>query len=93
MTREVVLTKEVLGGNQEIDILLDIPFESFRFFYFLDDTDFRATSRGLKVTRELCFYDNIQRSFYLDYFAGMGLKMQVLLVSNRLIGIIYFSFH
>ena len=91
VTREEVLTEEALGESSERYVFLDIPFESFRIFSFLDDTGFRTTSPGGSVTREYGFYDDVQRAFYSGYFAGHGLKAQVLSLPNGMIGSIFVS--
>ena len=70
-------------------ISLDIPFETFRIFGFLDDTGFRTTVPGLSTRRTFGFHDDVQRSFYSAYFAGHGIKVQAVTLPNGMFGSIY----
>ena len=38
---------------------------------------------------EGCFFDGIQRSFYLGYFGGHGMKLQALTLKNGMFGSVY----
>ena len=67
-------------------ISLDIPYNAFRIFGFLDDTGFRTTTPGIESRRVNGFHDDVQHSFYSGYFAGHGLKVQGLTLSNGMIG-------
>ena len=70
-------------------IHIEIPFESFRIFGFIDDTGFRTTAPGIGARRRYGFNDDVQRSFYSGYFAGHGLKVQAVTFPNGMIGSIY----
>ena len=70
-------------------ISINIPFESFRIFSFLDDTGFRTSAPGRETRREYGFFDDVQRSFYSAYFSGHGLKVQALMLPNGMIGSVY----
>ena len=70
-------------------ISLDIPYDAFRIFGFLDDTGFRTTTPGGESRRINGFFDDVQRSFYSGYFAGHGLKVQALTLPNGMIGSCY----
>jgi hypothetical protein len=59
--QESVLEPDI--GNQQ-HIFLDIPFESFRIFGFLDDTGIRTNAPGIEARRTHGFFQDIQRSFY-----------------------------
>ena len=82
-----------IGGNidetQNQYFYLDIPFESFRIFGFLDDTGFRTTAPGNNTRRRMGFSDDIQRTFYSGYFGHHGLKIQALTLPNGMFGSIY----
>ena len=69
-----------------IYVFLDIPFNSFRIFGFLDDTAFCTNSPGMTTQRALGFIDDAQRAFYLGYFKGHGVKAQVISFPNGMVG-------
>jgi hypothetical protein len=71
--------------------ILNIPFDSFRIFGFLDDTGFRTCAPGRSTRRRYGFHDDVQRAFYSGYFAGHGLKVQAVTLPNGLFGSIYVS--
>jgi hypothetical protein len=52
------------GVGHQQHIFLDIPFESFRIFGFLDDTGIRTNAPGIEARRTQGFFHDIQRSFY-----------------------------
>ena len=86
----VSYTVEENGRSGESTIVrLTIPFDNFRIFSFLDDTGFRTNAPGIGLRRQYRFYDDIQHSFYSGYFAGHGLKVQVLFLPNGMIGSIF----
>ena len=93
--RETIWRKVSAGGTIEIDgvnetlVTLDMPFDSFRVFGFLDDTGFRTTAPGIGARRRLGFVDDAQRAFYSGYFAAHGIKVQAITLPNGLIGSIY----
>ena len=72
-------------------IFLNIPFESFHIFGFMDDTYCRTTRPGTSVTRHFGFFDDIQRAFYSGYFASHGLKAQVVCLPNGMVGSIFLA--
>ena len=77
------------SNNPTRYITLQIPYESFRIFGFLDDTGFWTSTPGRETSRTHGFYDDVQRSFYSAYFAGHGLKVQALTLPNGMFGSIY----
>ena len=77
------------GANGTNLVSINIPFNSFRIFGFLDDTGFKTTSPGNERRRVFGFIDDIQRAFYSAYFAGHGIKIQVLSLPNRMVGLVY----
>ena len=68
---------------------LQIPFDSFRIFGFLDDTGFRTTAPGIEARRTMGFFDDVQRSFYSGYFGHHGMKVQALTLPNGMFGSVY----
>ena len=40
---------------------------------------------------ELCFFDDMQRSFYGGYFGGHGFKVHALMLPNGMFGLIYLA--
>jgi hypothetical protein len=68
---------------------VDMPYESFRIFGFLDDTGFRTTAPGIGVRRRLGFNDDVQRSFYSGYFGHHGLKIQAVTLPNGMFGSVF----
>ena len=97
--RRAIWHKLVTGATIEEDgrsgdrrqITLDIPFETFRIFGFIDDTGFRTTAPGREARRVYGFFDDVQRSFYSGYFAGHGMKVQVVSLPNGMVGSIYIA--
>ena len=77
-------TIETNGSNETL-VTLNIPFDSFRIFGFLDDTGFRTTAPGIGIRRRLGFIDDMQRVFYFGCFAAHGIKVQVVTLPNGLI--------
>ena len=82
------------GVTDEIEIL-DIAFEVFRVFGFIDDTHIKSCRPGSgpvgdtpgaprRVNAEL-----IQRSFYSGYLRAHGLKFQTVLLPNGLFGSVF----
>ena len=67
-------------------VYLDIQFESWRIFGFLDDTGFRTTAPGVGTIRRHGFHDDTQRAFYSAYFAGHGLKIRAITLPNEMLG-------
>ena len=55
-------------------VYIDISFETFRMFGFVDDTGFRTTASGIEARRRYGFHDDIQRPFYSRYLLGMASK-------------------
>ena len=70
-------------------IRLNISFEGFQLFGFLDDTGFRTNAPGLERRITYGFNGDTQRSFYSDYFAGRGMKAQVITLPNDMYGAVY----
>ena len=97
--RHAIWQKIVGGGtieysfqnNERVDTLveLEIPFDSFRIFGFVDNTGFRTSAPGIEARRIMGFNDDIQRSFYSGYFAGHGIKFQAVTLPNGMIGSIF----
>lgn len=54
-----------------IYIYVDIPFDSFCIFGFLDDTGIYTTAPGIDAHRNYGFHDDVQCSFYSGYFLDM----------------------
>ena len=75
--------------NLRRHIHIDIPFETFRVFGFLDNTGFRTTAPGQQSRRDYGLFNDVQRSFYSAYFAGHGMKVQALTLPNGMFGSIY----
>ena len=68
---EIEFNEDVSNWNRYV--FLDIPFESFRIFGFMDDTGFRTT---ISVTGDIGFFDDIQKysvdlldRFFAEFFA------------------------
>ena len=79
------------ADGTEIDYEVYIPFNNFRLFGWLDDTDMITTRPRPAVvnnqeTEEL---RDVQRAFYNRYFRGHGLKAQVVHLPNGMIGSIF----
>ena len=68
---------------------LNILYESFRIFGFVDDTGFRATAPRRDTHRRLGYSEDVQRAFYWGYFAGHGLKVQAVTLPNGLFGSVF----
>ena len=68
---------------------LEVPFESFRVFGFIDDTSQYTTAPGIEARRRYGCIDNIQRAFYSGYFSAHGLKAQVLSLPNGMVGSVF----
>ena len=68
-----------------------IPFDRFRVFGWLDDTDMNTTRpRPARVTNNIEEETrDIQVAFYNRYFRAHGFKAQVLLLPNGMIGSIF----
>ena len=79
-------------NNEPIQSLiqLEISFDSFRIFGFVDDTGFRTSAPDIETRRIMEFNDDIQRSFYSGYFAGYGIKLQAVSLPNGMIGSIFY---
>ena len=52
---------------------------------------YRTTAPGRKMRRKIGFNDNVQRSFYSEYFADHGFKVQALTLLNGMFGSIYLA--
>ena len=50
-------------------VSLDIPFERWRIFGFLDNTGFRTNPPRFGARHIHGFHDDIQRAFYSTYFS------------------------
>ena len=75
--------------NYTTIVLLSIPFASFRMFGFLDDIRLRTTAPGITSRHINRFFDEVQRSFYLAYLSGHGLKVKTLTLPNGMVGSVY----
>ena len=58
---EIEFNEDVSNWNRYV--FLDIPFESFCIFGFIDDTGFRTTASGIETSRVMGYVDDIQRHF------------------------------
>ena len=47
--------------GRHTNIVLNIPFDSFMIFDFLDDTGFVTSAPGRSTRRRYGFYDDVQR--------------------------------
>ena len=79
-------------NNERVQSLiqLEIPFDSFRIFVFVDSTGFHISVPGIEARRHMGFNDDIQRSFYSGYFAGHGIELQAVSLPNGMIGAIFY---
>jgi hypothetical protein len=82
--------------GSEIDYEVLIPFEQFRVFGWLDDTDMTTTrprpgrqTNQQPTNRQLEDLRDVQRAFYNRYFRGHGLKAQAVHLPNGMIGSIF----
>ena len=79
-----------LSDGTNIDYQVYIPFEGFRVFGWLDDTDLPTTRpRAGIITTDDQELRDVQRAFYNRYFRGHGLKAQVVHLPNGMIGSVY----
>ena len=85
---EIYSTRD-LSQNWRIIVLLNIPFDTFRIFGFLDDTGFRINAPGISNQRVYGFSDDVQRSFYSAYFTVHELKVHTLTLPNGMIDSVY----
>ena len=85
----VVDSESRLNGNELRGFRLEVPFDSFRVFGFLDDTSIRTTAPGIEARRRNGFRDDIQRAFYSGYFSHHGVKVQAVSLPNGMIGSVY----
>lgn len=69
----------------------DIPFETFRYFGFIDDTSLKMARPGDEPTRFYDFIHDIQRAFFSNYACGHGLKSQVIILPNGMIGSVFIA--
>lgn len=86
------LIEERRGDGSTINWEIYYPFETFRIFGWIDDTDLQTTRpREARVTRvrDRDEIRDTQRAFYNRYFRHHGLKSQVLHLPNGMIGSIY----
>ena len=79
----------LLGRHLNRYVFMNIPFENWRIFGFVDDTGFRTAAPGREARRRMGYLDDIQRSFYSGYFAGHGMKVQALNLPNSMIGSVF----
>ena len=89
MTVERPRNEESNDGQGDQVFHINIPFESFHIFGFLDDTGFRTTAPGINARRRIGFYDDVQRAFYSGYFGHHGLKIQAVTLPNGIFGSVY----
>ena len=89
MTIEEMEYSPELGRHRNRYVFLNVPFESWRIFGFIDDTGFRTTAPGREARRRMGYIDDPQRSFYSGYFAGHGLKVQALSLPNGMFGSVF----
>lgn len=75
--------------HPEMHELMDITFESFRIFGFMDDVDMATCRPGDFADRFEHFFHDIQRAFYSGYFKDHGLKAQVVYLPNGMIGSVF----
>ena len=61
------------SNSEDNMVTLDILFESFRIFGFLDDTGFRTTVPDIGARRRLLFFYDIQRALYSGYISVHGI--------------------
>ena len=66
------LSTENNNNDDDMVFHLNIPFELFQTFGFIDETGFCTTLSGNGVRRRVGFYNNVQRSFYSGYFGHHG---------------------
>jgi hypothetical protein len=66
---------------------VDLPFESFRIFGFIDDYGV-ATCRPGHENQEGFMHD-IQRAYYSGYLRAHGMKAQVVFLPNGMVGSVF----
>lgn len=72
-------------------IFHDIPFETFRYFGFIDDTSLKTSRPDDEPTRFYNFIHDIQRAFFSNYARGHGLKVQIVIFPNGMIGSVFIA--
>ena len=75
----------LLGRHLNRYVFMNIPFENWHIFGFVDDMGFRTAAPGREARRKMGYHDNIQRSSYSGYFVGHKLKVQALSLLNGMI--------
>jgi len=81
--------REILINGRYVGALPNLDPETFRIFGFLDDFGIRTCRPGETRRRDDNLQHDIQRAFYSGYFRYHGIKLQVVMLPNGMIGSVY----
>ena len=82
------------GESEHVDIV-DVPYETFKTFGFIDDTNFRTYRPGTGPNGDYDYASckdnahNIHAAFYSGYMKYHGVKYQTVLLPNGMWGSVY----
>ena len=68
---------------------MDLVFDTFRIFGFIDDFGMPTLRPGDAPTRRLGFRHDIQMAYYSGYFKEQGLKAQAVFLPNGMYRRVY----
>lgn len=75
----------------DMHAIMDLSYECFRIFGFLDDVEMATSRPGDTTNRRMFFLHDVQRAFYSGYFKSHGLKAQAVLLPNGMYGSVFLS--